>query len=305
MATQIPESLKQSVPWYVKIPLKCAISRLPFGERFWQRINLFRAGAMDNPETALDTLKFFLHLVDLTDLSGKTVLELGPGNSLLTAFFAASLGTERTWLIDAKPLAETDVSLFAQAVALLEAKGMPLLDVEGAKSNAEVMERLRATYETDGLVSLTKVPSASVDFVFSSAVLEHIRLHEFPDLLKHLRRIIKPTGVAAHTIDFRDHLQSGLNNLRFTERVWESSFMANSGFYTNRIPWPQMSQMFEKSGFSVEAKQLQFWPHGLPTPQAKMAMPYRQMPADDFRVYLSHVVLRPQLLGTIRSSSCQ
>jgi hypothetical protein len=30
-----------------------------------------------------------------------------------------------------------------------------------------------------------------------------------------------------------------LNNLRFSERIWESEFMAKSGFYTNRIPLGQ------------------------------------------------------------------
>jgi SAM-dependent methyltransferase len=291
---RIRESLKQSVPWFVKIPIKCVIARLPLSHRFWQRLNIFRAGAMDNPANALATLELFLEFADLPNLSGKTVLELGPGNSLLTSLFAASHGATRTWLVDVAALAETDVSLFTDGVALLEKKGMQIPDIGGCKSTKEIMRQLGASYETDGITSLSKVPDASVDFVFSAAVLAHIRLNDFPELLRQMRRILKPAGLAAHTIDFRDHLQLGLNNLRFSERVWESSFMANSGFYTNRIPWPRMRLMFEKSGFSVEVKRLEFWPHGLPTEQRKMAMPFREMPAEDLQTSASQVVLRPQ-----------
>jgi SAM-dependent methyltransferase len=274
--------------------MKCVIARLPLSDRFWQRLNIFRAGAMDDPANALATLEFFLQLVDLPNLSDRTVLELGPGNSLLTSLFAASLGAARTRLVDVTQLADTDVSLFAKAAGLLKKKGMQIPDIGGCKSTQEIMRELGASYETDGIKSLSAIPDASVDFMFSGAVLQHIRLNEFPELLRHMRRILKPAGVAAHTIDFRDHLQRGLNNLRFSERVWESSFMASSGFYTNRIPWPRMKLMFEKSGFSVEVKRLQFWPHGLPTQQRKMAMPFKQMPAEDLQVNASHVVLRPQ-----------
>jgi SAM-dependent methyltransferase len=291
---RIPDSLKQSVPWFVKIPVKCVIARLPLSDRFWQRLNIFRAGAMDDPASALATLEFFLQLADLPNLSDKTVLELGPGNSLLTSFFAASLGAARTWLVDVSQLAESDASLFAEAAGLLKKKGMQIPDISGCKSTEEIMRQLRASYETDGILSLATIPDASVDFMFSGSVLQHIRLKEFPELLRQMRRILKLGGVAVHTIDFRDHLQRSLNHLRFSERVWESSFMASSGFYTNRIPWPRMKLMFEKSRFSVEVKRLEFWPNGLPTQQRKMAMQFQEMPAEDLQVSGSHVVLRPQ-----------
>ena len=170
---------------------------------------------------------------------------------------------------------------------------MRIPDISGCKSTQEIMRQLGASYETNGIMSVSTIPDASVDFVFSAAVLQHIRLDEFPELLIHMRRILKPAGVAAHTIDFRDHLQLGLNNLRFSERVWESAFMANSGFYTNRIPWPHMKLMFEKSGFAVEVKRLECWPHGLPTKQRRMAMPFKEMPAEDLQISASDMVLRP------------
>jgi hypothetical protein len=41
------------IPWYVKIPAKIVLSRLPVNPLTWQRLNLFRAGVMDNEELIL------------------------------------------------------------------------------------------------------------------------------------------------------------------------------------------------------------------------------------------------------------
>ena len=78
----------------------------------------------------------------------KTVLEIGPGNGLLIGKYANELGAGKTWLIDSEPIA--DVEPFPNIV-----------------------------YLTEGLKSLREAPDASVDFLFSNTVLEHICLKEF------------------------------------------------------------------------------------------------------------------------------
>jgi hypothetical protein len=98
--------------------------------------------------------------------------------------------------------------------------------------------------------------------------------------------------VASHQIDFRDHLQNELNNLRFSERVWESKFMVRSGFYTNRIAWPAMRKMFEEGGFWVELRSSRRWPGGLPTRQKSMAPPFRDLPEEELMTMGAHVILR-------------
>ena len=152
---------------------------------------------------------------------------------------------------------------------------------------------MNGTYLTEGLKSLETVPDGQVDFLFSQAVLEHIRLADFKNMVKQMRRVLKPTGVASHQIDFKDHLQQGLNHLRFSSQVWESEFMARSGFYTNRLTWPSMQKIFQAAGFSVELRSSTLWPNGLPTPQHKMAYPFKTMPSDDLMMMGAHVLLRP------------
>jgi len=248
---------------------------------------------MDNPADALDIFMKHLSSTGLDSLGDRTVLELGPGNSSLTALFARSMGATRTWLVDSEPLASQDVRIFGLAERMLEARHFPGTGIRNSRTVQAALEHLNTVYSTEGLISLRAIPDNSVDFLFSNAVMEHIRLCDFETTAREMRRVLKPDGVASHQIDFRDHLQNALNNLRFSENMWESQFMARSGFYTNRLPWPAMAKIFGHAGFNVELKSADLWPNGLPTPQRRMARPFKDMAAEDLRVKGAHVVLRP------------
>ncbi len=63
---------------------------------------------------------------------------------------------------------------------------------------------------------------------------EHIRAARFLPMMLALRRAMATSGRNFHYIDLQDHLAYALNNLRSSDRVWESEFVAKSGFYTNR-----------------------------------------------------------------------
>jgi SAM-dependent methyltransferase len=288
------ESLKKTTPWFVKIPAKIILSRLPIGPQVWQRLNLFRAGTMDAPSQAFAIFRKHMNAGGLTNFSGRTVLELGPGNSTLTALFARAFGAIGTWLIDANELTSQETTLFDEAEQMLAELGFPVPAISKAGSLNDILKDLNAVYLTKGLESLASVPTEEIDFLFSHAVLEHIRLADFAKTAQEMRRVLKPWGVASHQIDFRDHLQNGLHNLRFSPRVWESEFMARSGFYTNRITWPAMKQLFQDAGFSVELQSLEYWAGGLPTPQRRMALPFREMTADELMTMGVHTLLRPR-----------
>ena len=51
----------------------------------------------------------------------------------------------------------------------------------------------------------------------------HIRKSQFNDLQRESKRLLKSSGKASHSIDFQDHLDYGLNNLRFSKDL-ESNF---------------------------------------------------------------------------------
>jgi SAM-dependent methyltransferase len=285
--------MKELVPWFIKIPAKIVLSRLPVSRRQWQRLNVFRAGEMDSPAYAFEVFRKHYEASGFATLRDRTVVELGPGNSLLTGLYAQSFGAARTWLIDAERLASQDPRVFAQAEQMLSEFNLSIPGVANAPSVAVALERLNAIYLTEGLESLKTIPDGEVDLLFSQAVLEHVRLADFAKIAKEMRRVLKPNGVASHVVDFRDHLQNGLNNLRFSERIWENEFMARSGFYTNRLNWPAMEKLFREAGLSVELRSFDIWPKGLPTPQRSMALPFKNMTPDELIVMEVHAITRP------------
>lgn len=279
-------------PWFVKISAKILLSRLPLKYSFWRSLYLFRAGAMDDPSYAFKVFRMHWQRAGFADRSGYTVLELGPGDSGLTALFAPAHGAAATILVDSHNNATDDVKVLESGAVLLRAQNLPVPDTAGAGTIPEALARLNARYMTQGLQSLKQLPDASVDLIFSQAVMEHVRHGDFAATLAQMYRILKPDGVASHWIDFRDHLQDGLNNLRFSHPVWESDFMVRSGFYTNRIPWPVMERMILAAGFRIEMVDSVHWPQGLPTPQTAMASPYREMAPAELGVMTNWVLLR-------------
>lgn len=219
-------------------------------------------------------------------------MELGCGDSLASCQLAAAHGVEKYYLVDAGRFASMDMALYKSVAKKLRFKGMAIPDIEQCESVPAMLDTMRSAYLTDGLRSLQSIESKSVDFIWSQAVLEHVRCDEFPQTMTELRRILRDDGIMSHRVDLRDHLASALNNLRFPGWLWESSFMANSGFYTNRIRYGEMIECMRLAGFDVQVSRLDRW-DTLPTPRSSMAPEFRGLPEEDLLVSGFDVVMRP------------
>lgn len=285
-------ALKQWIPWHAKIAMKVVFSRLPLRYQAWQRSGLFVHGAMDAPAYALRVVEAHVSRAGWRDLEDKTVLELGPGDSVATAVIARAMGAARSWLVDAGPFANRDLAVYRAVAALLAERGMNAPDLSGVDSLEALLETCRATYLTNGLEGLAAIPAGSVDLAFSQAVMEHVRLHEVNPTLAELRRVVAPEGVTTHQVDLKDHLGGALNHLRFSEATWEADWMSQSGFYTNRIRFADYVRRFEAAGFRCDVDDVRRWP-ALPTPRARLAEAFRALPDDDLRVSQFDIVGRP------------
>ncbi len=290
-------SIKDKVPWQAKIPAKLVLSRIPSGYDFWRRLNLFKHGAMEQPEYAYEV--FRTHFAKAGFARGSkdfVALELGPGDSLFSAMIAYAFGASASYLVDVGAFAVDDLKPYRAMAAFLDRENLRVPNMTGVDSLDKLLAACEAQYETQGLSSLRSIPTESVDLIWSQAVLEHIRWSEFIPILEELRRVIKPDGVCSHEVDLRDHLGNALNNLRFSDSLWESEIMADSGFYTNRIRYPEMLKLFQQAGWDTEVCSLSRWPT-LPTPRAKLAKRFQHLSDADLRVSTFHVILRP-LCGT-------
>lgn len=286
-------SIKQHIPWRVKVCLKIILSRLPFPYRIWQRLNLFKNGGMEQPQYALGVFtEHFSRANFANKRAGFQALEIGPGDTLFSAMIARAHGATCCWLVDVAKFARRDIAPYRKMAAELRAKGFHVPDLDSSRSLDDVLAASGGRYLTDGMDSWRAIPDASVDFIWSQAVLEHIRRKDFPVMLREMRRVLSPCGVCSHRIDLQDHLNGGLNNLRFSATLWESDFMTRSGFYTNRIRFQEMLQDFSDAGFDVEVLHVNRFP-SLPTPRRRMAPEFRNLPETDLLVSGFDVILRP------------
>ena len=89
-----------------------------------------------------------------------------------------------------------------------------------------------------------------------------------------------------------DHLGGGLNNLRFSQRFWETDWLYRSGLYTNRIRYGRMLKLFEQAGFQTEVVQVDRWTR-LPITRSRLAAEFRGLSDHELSVSAFDVLLRP------------
>jgi SAM-dependent methyltransferase len=279
--------------WYLKIPAKMILARLPVDYALFRRIGVFRHGAMDSAEYAISVFRAHLERARARGLpSAFNALEFGPGDSVASALLARSIGARSTYLVDVGPFASRDLHLYRSVARYAESTGISLpTDLNFSDFDA-LLASCGARYLTNGLASLREIPGGSIDFAWSQAVLEHVRLGDFRTVLAELRRVMRPHGLCSHRIDLRDHISGGLNNLRFPERIWETDLMASSGFYTNRIGFRQMLAIFAEAGFASEVIRVDKWER-LPIRPAAIQRQFRESRGEDLLVSGFDVVLRP------------
>jgi SAM-dependent methyltransferase len=286
--------IKSHIPWQVKIATKILLSRLPVAPGIWKKAGLFEHGSMEQPDYAFGVFKkHFDRASHLVSLQKEFVcLELGPGESLFTAIITRAFGGAVSYLVDAGEYAVKDVQRYQAMASYLGQKGSVVPDIKNLQTLEKILACYSAHYETEGLSSLKAIPDESVDFIFSHAVLEHIKRSEFLDTMRELRRIIRNNGVCSHQIDLKDHLSSSLNNLRFPENMWESDLMSRSGFYTNRIRYSEMLDLFRSASFEPEVIEKKCWPR-LPLPRSKLSKSFRIISDDELCINDFSVLLKP------------
>lgn len=282
------------LPWWVKIIGKFFLSRLPFGYNLWQRLGLFRHGQMDKSGYAIKVFNSHVEKSGLRNIRGTTLLELGPGDSISTAIIAASHGAQAV-LVDAGPYVRTDISPYFDLVHALAALGLSPPDLSDCLTINDILTKCQACYHTEGLHSLGKLQSASFDLIFSQAVLEHVRKKDFLATISQCCRLLKSDGICSHEVDLRDHLDAGLNNLRFSEQVWESDLFVNSGFYTNRIRYSEMLTLFAGANFNVSSSVLDRW-DSLPIGRSALHTEFAKFSDDDLNVKVFSVLLKREIL---------
>jgi SAM-dependent methyltransferase len=277
--------------WALKIIAKMLFSRLPLPYELWKSIGIFRHGRMDSTEYPIKVFSLHMKRAFPQGLpSGSVILELGSGDSIASALLGFASAAQLTYLVDVGSFARKDIAFYHTLAGEMAKKGLNTPDISTATSFDDILQACNAKYLTEGISSLRTIPSGSVDFVWSHSVLEHVRKHELGAVLRELRRILKPGAFSSHNVDYQDHLDFALNNLRFSEKLWESPLFVQSGFYTNRVPAVRLHEMFKETGFAILQEDFGKWP-SLPTPRGSINREFQAYTDDDLRNRTSHVLL--------------
>jgi SAM-dependent methyltransferase len=161
-----------------------------------------------------------------TEVRGRDVLELGPGQTMLLMHYALEDGARSCTAVDV-------ADYFAERRE--ELKGVHLRIYDG-----------RA------------IPMAgeSVDVIWSNDVFEHFRYPRA--MIRECHRVLRPGGTMVCRVDVRDHYQSDerkfSDNLRYPTWLWNAMTWNRSAF-TNRLRYSEWLALFEEVGFNVLEKE--------------------------------------------------
>jgi len=185
---------------------------------------------------------------------GKVILEIGPGINYGSTLVLACCGAKI--MVADRFLAPWDSDYHLQFYTLLrdgiqeKLPGADVTPIENILAHGGYTPDSIRRYATS-LEELTHIPTASVDIIFSNAVLEHI--YDPPAAFKSLARVSKPGGRGFHQVDFRDHrsMERPLEFLLMSQTDFAREFAERHGECGNRYrPW-EYTQLFESVGFQV------------------------------------------------------
>jgi len=245
----------------------------------------------------------------------RSVVEIGPGNSVGTGYAARLSGAVRYVGVDCVRHAdsETNATVLPELIRLFEMraprprKGWPdfdhCLDAKLFPSHILTPEHLEGTLDPARVERLAAgegvyyrlwkeelpIPPASVDLAFSHTVLNHV--DDLDTVHAETARWLKPGGWVSHQVDLTCmHTTPEWNgHLRFDERLW-SVVRGRRAFYVNRMRASERLARLERHGLQVVAAMHNQRLDGLPA--HKLAARFRAMPAEDLRCCGLFVIAR-------------
>lgn len=260
----------------------------------------------------------------------RTVVELGPGDTIGAGLAALFCGAERYYGLDSHPyLRLTDsldtfdhlVSFYRQRYPIPSGgefcdvqPDLPVYDfprhhfwVQNLEANLET-ERLTkfrtalsntarpAIPSDDALIRYLApwraedLPPASVDFLFSQAVLEHVENMQMS--YEAMARWVRPGGYISHTIDFRSHGTSldWNGHWAYSKSDWKRANSHKAFRRINRLPRSAHLRHIENAGFEIVHSRTMRRSDGI---KARHVSPdYEMMPDEDLHSWGIYVLAR-------------
>ena len=263
--------------WRQKAWIQTWISRLPSAwgyHAYYQMQRRFGGLRVTDPTSRMGGgVSIWRHLREQgQERADRFCLEIGTGWRLNTPI--------ALWLLGAKQIITVDLHRYLKPELVFEdvqflrehpEKIAEIYPTEGLRGDR--LERLLKCPLTrtncDALLELCQIqylapqdasalPLAghSVDLEFSFNVFEHIPGPVLSHILTEGRRVLKPTGLSIHCVDYTDHFShsdgsiSSVNFLQYEDRDWDR-LAGNRYMYMNRLRVDDFEQLFQGAGYQI------------------------------------------------------
>jgi len=195
-------------------------------------------------------------LEDIPDLTGLSVLELGPGRNFGSMLICQALGA-RVAVLD-KYLAKWDSSYHPRFYAKLRAAAAQRLPrakwdgLDAIIAAGRHRKNVIAQHACDLAAPPSDLPDNSFDVIVSNAVLEHVG--DTCMTACELARLTRVGGLGVHQVDYRDHqsFERPYDFLRFDDEEYRRIFLRSRNENGNRVRSHELVEDFRRAGFEVE-----------------------------------------------------
>jgi SAM-dependent methyltransferase len=197
-------------------------------------------------------------------LTGKRVLEIGPGNEVATAVLMILEGAKEVYLVDEVNEFNSRHGRFFDRPGYIEhIRKISPKDEESEISSLEISSRIHIVPSYFCSDILGRFDGLKVDCIFSNNVLEHMR--NLNDAFRTMRVLIKPGGTIFHRVDLSDHNyhvfngsaslktfreNNELSYLRYSDKMFRMLNDAKS-IPMNRALLPKYIELCSKYGFAL------------------------------------------------------
>jgi len=287
------------VHWQAKARAFAVLSNIPFGETLHYAMQRYVTRRLPRPEKQVRSIYTSARrLIDLYETLGprplrdSTCFEFGAGRDLVVPLAFSAHGAKRFITVDIERLAKLPL-IRSNAAVVSRASGVARPDIHAM----EDLERAwNIDYRAPADARATDLASGSVDCAVSVETLEHIPREDIRAILKELRRILRPDGLALMRIDYGDHFKgfdrsiSSFNFLTYSEEEWapfQSRFQ-----YVNRLRHSEYLQLFKEAGLDVLRDDPDRRPPEQPIME-RLAPCFRKFSAEDLFTLGSLVIARP------------
>lgn len=257
--------------WQAKCVIDSTKALLPFQSRLRRlkdRVTPYKSDVGDNLHTIRQGLRQVKWVTESLDLKGACVLEIGSGWEPLIPILYSLAGASKVFLTDLNVLLRP--SSFEAALESLRGQRETLrnqfdldpslldhaLRADAGTSMEDRLRELRLVYMAPCDCRKLGLPTASIDVVTSRACLEHVPPDVIQDIFYESFRLLRPGGVACHTVDYSDHWEhydkrlSRVSFLKYSEATFRWTYI-NPLNYQNRLRHPEYIEMLQKSGLRL------------------------------------------------------